>query len=228
MAHPDYDTQISYPEPELMTALRDEYTQDGTLDLLSDTANDLGHEMFDEPCGPDHSWIAFAVETYAADPGHLHTVFETFMDNHVPFNEEYRDASGRNEMAIIADNFGFAGLARALNIGLDAASADEADDHGVTARSVVAETAGPKGTQLLEAYEANQRHHGRASWFGAAFGGAAGILTAVLTRQPEAGAIVAMVGAGAAKLGGNEVADNILDAEITRIRTAGDPGLKAA
>jgi hypothetical protein len=228
MAHPDYDAQISYPEPELMTALRDEYAQDGTLDMLADTAAEYGHEMFDEPTGPEHSWIAFAIETYQADPNHLNTVFDTFIENGVPFNEEYYDANGRNELSLIADHFGYGGIVKALAGGIDVASAAETDNDGKSARSYVEDAAGPKGLQLIDAYEANQRHHDRASWVGAAFGAAGGIVAAIITRQPEAAVIVGMAGAGLAKIGGNSIADDVLANTLQEIGRAGNPALQAA
>jgi hypothetical protein len=207
-------------EPPMMSVLREDYIETGTLDQLHAAAAAHGNDAFSAPIEGNHSWVNFVVSTYGDDSAYVNDAFDVLIENGVRFNSDFRTADGQNEMMLVADTFGYGGLAKALKAGMDPMQGWDIDNKGRTGWAMVQIAAGHKGTELVEAYALHQSHQRISTMLAGTFATVSGA-AATYFGDAALGIITAVVVGGATKGGGDVLADNRLDDQITRIGRAG-------
>lgn len=219
MAQPQFTPKAEIGAPAIMDVLSENFTETGTLDLLHAAAAAHGNDAFEAPQS-NHSWIDFVITTYGDDTAYLQDAFDVLIENNVGFNPSFRTADGQNELMLVADTFGYGGLAKALKAGIDPMQGWDIDNKGRTGWAIVQMAAGNKGTELLEAYAQHQSHQRISTYLAGAFATASGA-AATYFGDAALGIIAAVVVGGGTKGGGDVLADRHLEAEIERIGRAG-------
>ena len=200
----------------LMDSIRLDYIYTGEVDDFFTTIDAYDESLYLYQPGATHSWIAFATELLEDRPNLQNQIIGNLYDNGLQFNPNYRDAKGRNELMIIADNYGFGGVRRALEQGITP-DLKAQDNAGKTAAEYVAEAAGPRGVALVKEYARHQLCENVTNKLAIGFSVVAGGSTAVLSRHTLP-AVAAAAGAGIlVKAAGDKVNGSIHDRTVDTI-----------
>lgn len=211
----------------LMDQIKEDYILTGEATMMFDTIDAFGASLFDYKEGADHSWLAFVADLYE-DTVTLQTqVLDNMFEAGMKYNPAFRDAQGRNEMMIMVQHFGFGGLRKGLEGGLQP-DLTVTDKSGMDARGHVAECAGPRGVSLVEEYDRYRKEQRATNVVSISAAAAVGTVTTALTRHPSIGIFTAAATGIGVKTLGDKVNDYVHDRNVdVIINPAKHKGLKA-